>query len=97
MVIILIADCFQPGIEVRHLIEYQYITPVGYFLEDLSVKRLVGKEVNIVGKKKEMACRIFVLLEVNTPYPIGVINIKNRFVVAPYPILFRYHNEESMT
>ena len=46
---------------------------------------------------KLFSCRIFVLLEVNTPYPIGVINIKNRFVVAPYPIFFRYHNEESMT
>ena len=46
---------------------------------------------------KLFSCRIFVLLEVNTPYPIGVINIKNRFSVAPCPILFRYHNEESMT
>ena len=55
MVIVLIADCFHPGIEISHLIEYQYITPVGYFLEDLPVKRLVGKEVNIVGKKKKMA------------------------------------------
>ena len=43
------------------------------------------------------SCRIFVLLEVNTPYPIGVINIKNRFAVAPYLIFSRYHNEESMT
>ena len=55
MVIVLIADCFHPSIKVRHLIEYQYITPVGYFLEDLCVKRLVGKEVNIVGKKKKIA------------------------------------------
>ena len=55
MGIVLIADCFHPGIEVRHLIKYQDITPVGYFLEDLSVKRLVGKEVNIVGKKKNIA------------------------------------------
>ena len=55
MFIVLIADCFQPGIEVRHLIEYQHVAPVGNFLEDLPVMRLVGKEVNIVGKKKKMA------------------------------------------
>ena len=50
MIVVLIANSIQPGIEIRHLIEYQDIAPIGYLFENLAVKRFVGKEINIVCK-----------------------------------------------